>query len=211
MKLTCSLIFCSTFVLSMFSVLAKPSSSHDLSTSNSTSSVTQNTDIQPITTADLLSGQRLGQSQSKQRQAFIVQLKANSELMQKGWLTKQYNKANAKENIQANTKAAAIAIQLASHKQVLLQQQSRFANRLLGLQSDTQIKRNYTKVINAMAIESRLSMAQLKQLDDVVEVYPVRRYRTKLNNALNFGKSAASVAADWWARAGGKGHSHCHY
>ena len=199
MKLTCSLIFCSTFVLFMFSVLAKPSSSHDLSTSNSTYSVTQNTDIQPITTADLLSGLHLGQSQSKQRQAFIVQLKANSELMQKGWLTKQYNKANAKENNQANTKAAAIATQLASHKQVLLQQQSRFANRLLGLQSDTQIKRNYTKVINAMAIESRLSMAQLKQLDDVVEVYPVRRYRTKLNNALNLVKAQQA-----WQLIGGR-------
>ena len=126
---------------------------------------------------------------SKQEQAFILQLAAKSKVALKAELMQKNNLLSA---------SSVSASSLQSQQQVILTQQQSVAKKLTAMSANSKVVRNYTGVANALAIETNLSVDELKQLNDVVGVYPVRRYQKKLANALPI-----INAPDAWELVGG--------
>lgn len=127
-----------------------------------------------------------GISGSKQTQQYIVQLSEQPELAVKALLSNStLNKASLTSSVLA-------------HKQKLVSQQSSLMANIKSLQPSAILKRSYTGVVNAVAVETTLNIKQLKNLARVKAVYPVQHYRTKLANAVPIIK-----ADEAWQLVGG--------
>lgn len=89
--------------------------------------------------------------------------------------------------------------QLRAHQQRLLAEQQSVIKQLKARHADSQVKRQFSQVANALAIETDLTAKQLQQLTNVAAVYPVRRYKQQLARALPIIK-----ADEAWQLVGGR-------
>lgn len=123
---------------------------------------------------------------AKVPQQYIIELSNRSELAVKAQLAQ-------------TQRTSALSQALTQQRLAIKQQQSSLMSKVKNLHPDAKVKRSYSKVANALAIETSLTAKQLSQLDGVAGVYPVRRYSTKLNSALPIIK-----ASDAWQLVGGQ-------
>ena len=127
-----------------------------------------------------------GISGSKQTQQYIVQLSEQPELAVKSLLSN------------STLSNASLASSIQAHKQKLVSQQNSLMANIKSLHPNAALKRSYTGVVNAIAVETDLNIKQLKNLNRVKAVYPVQHYRTKLANAVPIIK-----ADEAWQLVGG--------
>lgn len=125
---------------------------------------------------------------AKANKAFIVEFSEQSEI--------KYKRQLQDSNRVLAMKSTSQLIQ--QQQQRIAQQQNDFVVKAKQIEPDVQIKRQFSTVTNAIAIETKLSMAQLKSLGNVKAVYPVQRYKKKLANALPIIK-----ASEAWELVGG--------
>lgn len=127
-------------------------------------------------------------SGSKHTQQYIIELSQQSGLALQAQLNKDVGVL----------RASSISSSLQAHEQQLISQQNQLMTQVQSLHPSAQMKRSYTGVANAVAIETSLSLEQLKQMSKVKAVYPVQRYKTKLANAISIIK-----ADEVWQLIGG--------
>ncbi len=125
----------------------------------------------------------------KQVKQYIVELQAKPQLT----VRSEFAKANSR-----SLSSRSLSAQLKSHQQVMLQQQQKVISKLQSLNANTKVKHRFSQVTNALAVETNLTENELRQLADVIAVYPVRRYQQKLSRALPIIK-----ADEAWQLVGG--------
>lgn len=134
-------------------------------------------------------------------QQFIVQF-MNDALLKKSRdiiATKNINSAsNSPSSSSRLFSSGSVSQALTSHLKMMTSKHSDFIQSLQNKQIEVEKLREYKTVINALAVSTELGIQELQQMDNVKAVYPVKRYTTKLANALSIVK-----ATDAWSLVNG--------
>lgn len=120
-------------------------------------------------------------SDKEKYKQYIVQFEDDSVTRKSRLLT--VNKKSKKSLVNTLSQSSGITL-INEHKKMLAQKRTGFISALKKKHSDAKILREYSSILNGVSVATELTTKQLKSLDNVKAVYPVRRYKRKLANAL---------------------------
>lgn len=136
-------------------------------------------------------------SQVKQQfKQYIVQFNDDS-LARKSRLIA--SSKNHKQGSVSALRQSSVTSSLKDHKQLLAKKRSVFMSTLKAKHKDAKVLREYSSLLNGVAVATDLSLKQIKKIENVKAVYPVRRYKNKMSNLLPI-----IQAEETWQLLGGR-------
>jgi len=127
---------------------------------------------------------------------YIVQFNDDSIIKKSRLLT---GTKKTKSTFVSTLNQSSLTKSLDEHKALLAKKRTRFMSALKQKQGDAKMLRAYSSILNGVSVETELPLKQIKNMDNVKAVYPVRRYKTKMSNALPI-----IDAQEAWTLLGGK-------